>query len=218
MKLLVDNDLLHKLLAFDLLRETLDRLGASESDIRILDTARFKFCLGNAEKGRKRYGDVFDKLAETIPRLNVAGAGQPETRDRLTGHVDLDAGEVILLAEAIEDPESFFLTGDKRCIRALNSKPDLAEVCDTLKRRIWCLEALVGHLIDHCGFETVRARIVPNRQRDRTMQSVFGSGDRATLSAVHEALTHYVDDLRKESGSLLAGLPIPPPVAPPGPR
>ena len=71
MKLLIDNDFLLKMVAFGLLDCVLAYFKVSESDVRILPTARYKFFLKNPEKGRSKYGPVFDQLAATIERFAV---------------------------------------------------------------------------------------------------------------------------------------------------
>ena len=209
MKLLIDNDFLLKMVAFGLLDCVLAYFKVSESDVRILPTARYKFFLKNPEKGRSKYGPVFDQLAATIERFAVLEDVDHVFSDQLAGTVGLDAGEVQLLAGLAKDESALFLTGDKRCVRAIREL-DNPDVIAALVGRVWCLEVMLGHLILSVGFEEVRARVVPNKTYDKTVRAVFGSGLQANRRAVAEALESYTRDLHNDAGDLLAGWPLPP--------
>jgi len=208
MKLLIDNDFLLKMVAFGLLNRVLEFFGVSESDVRVLPTARYKFLLKSPEKGRQKYGPIFDQLSEAIERFTVLEDVDQAFSDKLAGVVGLDPGEVQLLAGLAKDQSALFLTGDKRCIRAVRELDD-PDVLAALSGRVWCLEVMLGHLILSVGFEEVRACVVPNKAYDKTVRAVFGSGLQANRRAVAEALESYTRDIHNDAGDLLAGWPLP---------
>ena len=68
----------------------------------------------------------------------------------------LDVGEAALLAATCEVSPFIFMTGDKRCLRDLAKKVELAEVAERLRGRVICLEQVILLLIRKQGVETIK--------------------------------------------------------------
>jgi len=200
----VDNDIIHKLAAFDLLDETWRALAQPESSVRILPTARFKFHVAkNPAKGVKRYGEVvFERIRQFVLSATEVEQTNQEDEETLQGVLGIDAGEVILFSAASRDPHSILITGDKVAVRALVSTERCSAVVERLRGRVVSLEDVMLRLIRAHGFEYVQGRVVPMMQHDMAMRAVFGSGMRAKEADVVAALTAYVADMP-------AGLMIP---------
>ncbi len=202
----VDNDILKKLVTFDLFDSTLEIFGIATPDIRILKTAQYVFLrqykrFQNNESPRK--SDTVIKWEELLELTKTLGSIVPADIDQnllnqLSKFEDIDPGEAELVCLAIaiiqKDESATIFTGDKRFIRALD-KVDLTIIHEALKGRIWCLEQVILKNIDHLNFETVRDQIVPVRECDKAIKVVFGSGNQAEKEAVITTLKNYINEL-----------------------
>jgi hypothetical protein len=189
----LDIDITFKLHALRLFEEAIDALGV-DGAIRVL--AQAKFSNGSRMPAKRRhnrvekYGEeavaaaaaIFDDAVEVDP-------GSAEAMDVLAGIDGIDDGEAALIAAAMSQDAIVLVTGDKRCLSALSTNPKLADVRRALLGRIVCLESLILKLIDDCGFEYVRDRVVPNMRCDTAVRAAFGSGLDARQANVVAALT-----------------------------
>jgi hypothetical protein len=199
----LDNDILLKLSAVDLLDESIAALGFNPEDLRVLDTARHVF--RRNRKVSTKYSEVvrdraieFVKTCQTIvPEVT----GEFIVLNRL-----LDVGEATLVAATCEVLPFVLMTGDKRCLQVLAAQAELAEVRQRLQGRVICLEQVILRLIQRSGFDWVKARVVPMMACDMALQACFGSGALATETNVVEALEGYIATLRQDAPGLLADL------------
>jgi hypothetical protein len=199
----LDNDILLKLSAVDLLDESIASLGFNPEDLRVLDTARHVF--RRNRKVSTKYSEVvrdraieFVKACQTIvPEVT----GEFIVLNRL-----LDVGEATLVAATCEVLPFVLMTGDKRCLQVLAAQVELAEVRERLQGRVIFLEQVILRLIQRSGFDWVKARVVPMMVCDMALQACFGSGALATETNVVEALEGYIATLRQDAPGLLADL------------
>lgn len=215
----IDNDVLKKLITFELFDWTLDLFNCSYQQVNILETAQYKFegDWRKLKKGKSRrtedklikYEEVV-ALAKTLPQISEVSVAI-EIFEQLSSFENIDPGEAILTSHAIallkEDEDAQIFTGDKRFLTAL-AQVDLPEINAYLKHRMWCLEQLVLKNIDCYGFEWVREQIVPVRDCDRAIKVVFGSGDQSSSCNAIPTLKQYIEDVRASTGSLLSLYPI----------
>lgn len=214
----IDNDILKKLATFGLFDKTLDLFHSSYQQVKILETAQYKF-KQDWQKFRKgkirktentliKYEKVLE-LAKNLPQISDPSFDQ-EIFEQLSNFPNIDAGEAILASHAIallkKDEDAQIFTGDKRFLSAL-AKVDLLEIETYLKHRIWCLEQLVLKNIDCYGFDFIRNQIVPVRDCDRAIKAVFGSGEQSSSCNAIPTLKQYIEDIRATTGSLLYPYP-----------
>lgn len=55
---------------------------------------------------------------------------------------------------------SYLLTGDKKCLRALNN-PNFSQIIQPLEQKIWCLEQLILKDIEVYGFDEIQEKVYP---------------------------------------------------------
>ena len=121
-------------------------------------------------------------LTKTLANISQADIDQ-EIFIQLSSIENIDQGEAIITSHAIKliqkNKSAQIFTGDKRFIKAL-AKVNLPIIQESLNHRLWCLEQLVLRNIEADGFETIRDLIVPVRECDTAIKSVFGSGLNST--------------------------------------
>ena len=206
MILLADNDVILKLARCDLYSEFFPAFGVTENDLRILITARHVLTSGRI---RKRCDDAsFLRLKAFLDSVqDIVTSPDENEMIALTEQPRIDTGEVVLFSVCPRIPNSFIATGDKRSLTGLaeasKSHPICSNLYTRLTGRIICFEQIVLRILDHCGFEMVRTRLISGRESDKVLAILLGSGLDASEASVRAGLESYIDNLREESGTLL---------------
>lgn len=205
MTLFVDNDIIHKLAALDMLDEMLVVLGVPLTEVRVLDTAKFRFKIRDPVAGAKRFGAVVhQRIASFLAKVGEITAAPPEAMEDLMAEVqEIDNGELRLFAATATDAQALLLTGDKRSLTALQANLPCAPIVSALEGRVICFEKLIGLLIKKRGFPVVQTRALAALDCDTALRAAFGSGPLTTEATASEALEAYERHLRERTGRML---------------
>lgn len=198
-RLLVDNDVLIKLTHWGLLTSLPTIFGLQWSDAATLESIKLRARRADAKLFRS--ADIAQALCEQLVHAAELPAPRPEDLSLLQDVVDLDAGEVELIAACLATPGAIFVTGDKRALRAL-ARPELAHIAEQLAGRILCLEQVLTRMADATGAQPVIDGIVPHRDLDTAIRCIVGVNG-CSEDNLREGLTSYAANLRKETGTLL---------------
>ena len=204
-RLLIDNDAFIIFTGTDLLSDTLALLGYEP--VRALRLHALPFMLGRQKSLRKTFPpDVLTKArlaCDQIPALEEREAN-PEILGRLIdASDDINAGEALLLAVAIERPEYSLLTGDRRALIAFGQAAGLTDLREKLAGRIVCTEILLRVLVSSLGIGEVSTRIAPLIPIHRSIGVFFSPGNLADQTQCLEALDSYFTDLCANVGAAL---------------
>lgn len=200
----LDNDIILKLATCNLFSEAISSLGLDETDLRVLESAKYVF-LRNRKVKNKYPQSIRDNTILIVDRCQKI---QPEISEEV-GQLQIegiDPGETTLIS-ATKGVESFYLiTGDKRCLIALAEASQLVEIRQRLLGRVICLEQIILKLIETQGFNEVLVKVLPGREYDTALKAIFGSGEKATQENVLQMLEGYIGELRIKTSGLLACL------------
>ncbi|MCW3058274.1 MAG: hypothetical protein JWQ02_95 [Capsulimonas sp.] len=188
------------LAAFDLIEEALDAVQVTASEALVLPSAQYKI----PTLVRKYGADAVERALSFVK--TAAKISHTPTYFEAVSRVavdGIDAGELLLLAESLDHPVILLATGDKRFLKAFANSETHADARDHLRRNVVCLEYVIRLIITRHGFEYVRDRIVPERECNTSMKTVFGSGRLATLENVLASLEYKLRELVEETGDLL---------------
>jgi len=58
-------------------------------------------------------------------------------------------------------------------------------------------------ILNHCGFDEIRGKLFAGRECDKALAILLGSGLETVEATFREGLISYIEDLRKNSGTLL---------------
>ncbi len=222
----IDNDIILKLATISLFDETLKTFNVDYSQVKILFEAIYQFKkLENKKKNQfninknRRYNEnkIYSNLSEAINivkklKHNTLSVDDVDidTINKLLDFDGIDAGEARLITYLCNKNKqkniTYLLTGDKRCLKAL-SNPKLTEIVKPLEKKFWCFEQLILRNIDEYGFDFIKEKVLPFKDCDGALKSVFGSGEYATIKTVQDSLILYIDNLKKETGNLLYPYP-----------
>lgn len=197
----LDNDIFLKLVACDLFDEALEILNIKESDLRVLPSARYYF------RKKKRYPEALRiKVTETAQHYQTIIISSSEAInevEKLQKYESIDDGEAILVAATREEESFWLITGDKRFLRTLANSPELDLISSRLQGKVICLEQLIRKLIFKQGFNKTLTNVLPARQYDTALKSIFGSGKQCTKDNVLKSLEAYIEDLRKDTKEIM---------------
>ena len=223
----LDNDIILKLVNFNLFDDTLKSFSIDTNQVKILDT--FKYKVGNPIK-RKRGNQVSNISQEnieealqitkdciTISELNLEQIDfsiytqlinyNKNSNDK---NNTIDIGEAILISHICylnqQGDSNYLLTGDKRCLRALTNS-GFADVIEHLNGKVWCLEQLILKDIEEFGFDVIQSKIYPVRFCDSNINFIFGFSEKAPEDRVKEDLKNAIIKLKQETGNLLYPYP-----------
>lgn len=200
-----DNDILHKLAAFDLWGEARVVLSVSPKEVLLLPTAPFVLGLKDPAKAMTRHGTAVASRLQAMVAASGTVEEFPAVEDQvaLAGVLGIDQGEAILIALASRSPPSLLLTGDKRSLRALATEPTCAAIVARLTGRVVVLEQVVRAIVTSFPFEIIRGKVVPAVAVDTAIRAAWGSGALAKRADVLAGLDAYIRDLRGHTRGLL---------------
>lgn len=190
-----DNDAICKLCILGLANEAMAALELGEADVFVLDALKYQV------RRRAAWKPHSARIEALIARVqSMSSAADDSILSQLRGIPNMDAGEMILFANGISDPDAALFTGDKRAIKALHASP----VASVLAGRVVCFEQIMRATIRHSGFDLVKKRCLPSLSCDGALRTAFGSGEKAQEKNVLGTLEGYVSDLRSQTGNLLS--------------
>ncbi|MEA5551658.1 hypothetical protein VB713_11820 [Anabaena cylindrica UHCC 0172] len=219
----LDNDIILKLVTFNLFGDTLTTFSIDASQVKILDTFQYK--VGNSIK-RKRGNQISNisqenreealQLTKNYVTLSESSIDKIDINiyTKLLNYNDqnntIDKGEAILISHICylnqQNDINYLLTGDKRCLRALTNS-GFTDVIEHLNRKVWCLEQLILKDIEEFGFDAIQAKIYPVRSCDSNIKFIFGFSEKAPEDRVKEDLKSAIIVLKQETGNLLYPYP-----------
>jgi hypothetical protein len=192
---LVDNDVVYKLAACNLLEETLTALEVDRSEIYALPTAKYKF--GFARSASRYSKDTLERIHNFLGSTReIESPGQLADLEILAGVVGIDSGEAVLFSVAGQYDQYLVATGDKVSLRALASTETCREIAIRVSGHVICLEQIIKRIIQRSGFAHVRGKVIPATSADTALRAVFGSGLEAVEPEVVATLDRYIQELR----------------------
>ncbi len=195
--LALDNDVLIKLAAFELLVPAVEVMQAKFGVLSVLPTARFVV-------GRKTDLRGQAQIAAVWPQFTTLSAEPDMTvYERLLPLPQIDEGEALLLASLGATVDLNMVTGDKRCLRALAASPDLADVLASLSGRVLAFEQVILALLASAHASTTCENLCRLPVIDRTVHAVTG-GTAKTIAELQAGFISYVNELRS------VGIPLHP--------
>lgn len=210
---LLDNDIIHKLIALQLFDEAISVLQLATTDLRVLPTAKFVF--QRKRKQNIQYPDeIWAKVIHLVeacstlsdPSPEQAEASAIETKQLERFRNEIQVGEAALIVATRLEPNFLLVSGDKRCMKGLAAIPQ--PIYQRLCGRMICLEQIILKLISELGFEAVRDRVLPMVDCDKTLKICFGYSMPAIEESVISGLTSYINEIHKYAPALLMALEL----------
>ncbi len=208
---LMDNDVIVKGAAYGVLAEIVVALGGNGA-VAILGSARFVVRdriardprIRDRDRTRTNWGRFAASAIELEPSDETISLATSLEEAATDLGLQLDSGESILCAEAIAQPASALLTGDKRAIEALERLlPVIGELRD-VSNRVVCLEQVIDAIVRRIGEDTVRAAVCDEPRVDIAVALCFQCHRDADGRLDPEGLRSYIADARRRAPTMLA--------------
>lgn len=198
-RLLVDNDVLIKLAHWGLLDHLPASFGLQWHQVSALASLQFRARRHDAKIFRSP--EAADHLSGFLALTGEIPPGDATDISCLQGTVDLDAGEVELIAACLADPNAILISGDKRAMRALvgGCPPEIAA---RLRGRVVCMEQLLILIARQTSCAIVVQGVLANREMDSAVRAVVAPGG-CSDAQFFEGMGAYVEHLRTETDVLL---------------
>ena len=206
MRIFLDNDIIIKLAALDLLGFFQSLVKDEDPEIICLPSLIYILNKKNLLQGKslERASDFISSCIKLGPTYIASLDIDADNERSLSTCPGIDSGEAQLLLAALASPGSVVLTGDKRCLTALCQSGTTIELVQKLQGRVLILEQLILAMISTLGFQDVKARALNGVWCDTAIRASFGSGLDAEESNVVSTLQSYVEDINKCHPGILA--------------
>lgn len=211
----IDNDILIKGAAYDLLSEIVACASSTPQQAAVLGTAPFvcaraiqrKPIAGNKSLVQTRLTAFLANVEKLEPTDEETALAAEFEEAALSLSVPLDGGESLLAAVAIKRDLKVILTGDKRAIGALAQVLLASPHAASLAGRIMCLEQAVFLLAQASSCMVIRGNICAEPRMDTAIAICFScaTSNPATVPC-EDCLQSYIAHARANSGDLLVPL------------
>ena len=195
--LLVDVDAICKLAHWRLLEHLPTITGVAQPFCSTLVSTKFRALKSLDKPDGKvfRCSDAAMAVVNAVENFGELPQPDPALLNQFQDIVGIDAGEAVMLARLIEDPNTFFLTGDKRALRAVAAMND--QVRATIAERVVPVECIIKCVLDAFGINELRARVCKWKEIDKAVAIVMGSRCDQGESSVREGLDSYLGELHR---------------------
>lgn len=202
--LIVDNDALLKLAAWDLLSE-LEVFAGGWPNIAVIPSvpARIHESIKKPGKGLARDHTAAVRLGAVLSGCADLPAPSPDVLTALQGVPGADAGETLLLGALHATAGAVLVTGDKRALKAFSESLPVG-IAEAVAGRVLCLEQFLHVLCERHSFDHVTAKAATRTSADRTAEIIFGKDSRHTEANVREGLASYIRDVAQSAPRLIA--------------
>ncbi len=211
---LVDNDLVLKSVSYDLVREFW-AVDGSMPKIGVLGSAKYVVggLIDRAGERPRNKAAARAALGELLTATTAVEPTEAETilaaemeAEALKASLDLDGGESLLAAVAVERGVFPLETGDKRAIVALEVLVDTVQEIEPLAGRVRCLEQLTEQMVTATeDLVSVQVAVCSEPAVDKTLTICFAcaSGRDCSRENVLAGLGSYIRDLRSRAPTVL---------------
>lgn len=132
-------------------------------------------------------------VEDCLGKMTPLPSPSPE-RLALFGDVaQIDAGEAVLMALTVDDPDGYFLTGDKRALKAVTK----FEVAKNMVGRVLVLEQLFLMALQEMGRAWILEKVCPYRDLDKSIGVILGSRCDAGAKTIEEGVASFLREIRR---------------------
>jgi len=199
----MDNDVILKLAATQLLEDWEKQVAKPGHEIRVIVSAKHFFRKKSDLPLKYGAAAIPVAIAFAARAKIVSDATNPKEFELLNRLAGIDSGEAALFSAAVGLPDYLVVSGDKIGMRALEQGAGCGDIRRRLKGRVIAFEQVFLALLERGNFAGIREQVVTAERVDKVLQVAFGLGLETTLEKATEAMEYYIAALRKQTGDLL---------------
>lgn len=193
--LLIDVDAMCKLAHWRLLELLPTITGVDCAACSTLDSTRFRALKAVDRPDGKLFKctDAANAVLSAVETFGELPQPHAATLAQFQDIAGVDAGEAVMLARLIDDPNALLVTGDKRALRAVAAMDPSVKA--SLVARVVPVECIIKCVLDTYGIAELRARVCAWRSIDKALSVVMGSRCDLPESSVRDGLASYLGEL-----------------------
>lgn len=130
-------------------------------------------------------------VVECMEKMSPLSDPTPERLGLFQSSAQIDAGEAVLLALTMDDPEGCLLTGDKRALKAVSR----LEIAGELVGSILVLEQIFLMALQKMGRPWILKNVCPFRDIDKAVGVILGNRCDAEEGAIQEGVASYLREI-----------------------
>jgi len=193
--LLIDNDVVIKLAQMDVYREGIESLDVRTTQVWSTEWMLAFMTRAATTRSLRLTTSEQDRLRAILPTIVEMDITEEESRSAakmmkniILAELDIQEGELILMAVGIGRDGTRIATGDKRALREL---PRLAVACPELirlKGRFVCFEQIIKRICQRHGLPRVRTAVLSARHADLSTTKIYDVLSPRGADAVRQGL------------------------------
>lgn len=213
-RILLDNDIVAKAVAYGLVQELLSILKAPSHELGVLGSLVYALSPRRLRTAQDGGANAHSRLKKLVEDLNVLEPTDAESllaahfeEEAQKAGTDLDVGESQIFAMAVSRAVENVCTGDKRAIAALEVLRQTRAELSSLDGRVIPLELLARTMIVSFGYDRVREHICGANGTDRALEVCFQCHNETGQESETEAgLQSYLASLRRAAPTMCGDL------------
>lgn len=199
---LADTDVVLKLAACNLLKQSLEVLGVTRQEVYIFREEAY-FVYRYSPKVLDTYPEVARRRAlmfiNSVHNILVPATSEEQAYMQ---HAGIDAGEQAIFGATREYQDFQVITADRKALRALAHADGCGGICARMNGRVVSMEQILLRLIAHIGFATLQAQVLPCASYDVAFELPFAAGN--TQAEAETQLCSRLALLREQTRDLLS--------------
>ena len=209
----IDNDIIIKGACYGLLPHFVAAVPVQLNDVFILGVAKYVIIsrlrkariTRGAESAVRSFEDFIQYVQELEPDHDEEALAAEFEFHAQKNNLPFDAGESLLCAIVIKRSMSWFVTGDKRAIKAMQPVLTTMGKLDALMGKVLCLELLVLRLIRNKNANEIRDSICAESDIDKALTACMScTNERIGPDSWIEGLLSYINEVKRYAPDLLA--------------
>jgi hypothetical protein len=189
----VDVDVICKLAHWNILPHLPDVLGCPWNQIATVSSLRYRAQRAIENPDGKLFftSAAARSVVECMLLMSAMPAPDAAVLEDLNDIAQVDPGEAVLIAVALDNPVGVFITGDKRALRALAQHP----LATRLAGKVVLIEQVLELCLNYKGREWLLARIREHKGIDKAISMIVGSSCDASLENLSAGLCSYIREI-----------------------
>ena len=199
-RLLIDSDAFVFLAGTGLLSEAIRVLGFTrEQVLRLQALPHMLRRPGKFDKYSQEARHLASKECAVVAALGTSPSHR--TLESLKNVIDIDLGDAVIIGLVAENPGWVALSGDRRCIVSLATRPEVWDIAQTVAGRIAYLEEVIRALLLERGPAALMSSVAPELESRISLKKTFTSSNLTVDGKCLAVLDAYLAEVTRSVGA-----------------
>lgn len=193
--LYIDVDAVCKLAHWNILPVIPELTGFSWNEITTVSSLKYRAQRATTIPDGRLFRSVDAAIAALahIAKMGATSEAQADSLALFEDNQQIDSGEAVLLALTMNDSDGYFLTGDKRALRAI---PQYPEIHARVAGRVIMIEQILLQCLEKYGSAWLQDHVCPNKHIDTAVSMIMGSRCDGSKESIRDGIDSYITEIR----------------------